>query len=152
MAAKIEQPTVLSSSKESASTLSPVVAAEPARVTQFQLDADKLRLAAAVTLSASVALIILGLAVLSGWAAGVTFLTRLETNLVSMRPNAAVCFTMAGVALLCLRREGVSGWPLRLGQACSAVVILIGGLTVLEFLIGTDLHIDQLLFPAATAF
>jgi PAS domain S-box-containing protein len=151
MAAKLEQQTALPLSDQSAGTLSTVVANNPEYVKTFHVDAAKIRLASAVTLSASVALVILGVAVLIGWAAGITLLKKIGPTLASMKPNTAVCFLLAGASLWLLRSEDVSGLRLRFGQLSAAIMIFIGALTLIEFLFKLNLHIDQLLFPATTA-
>jgi len=61
--------------------------------------------------------------------------------------NAAIAFAAAGVALIALRskRWTERAWSRYLGYSLGTLVLLIGGLTLVEFLSGLDLHIDQLL-------
>jgi hypothetical protein len=55
-----------------------------------------------------------GLVVLCGWAFDVVALKSLASSMVSTKPNAALAFTLTGVALLLLERRGAraqrGGW------------------------------------------
>ena len=84
--------------------------------------------------------IALGVCVLLGWAIGDVELTQLSPGLVSMKPNAALCFVLAGIAVWSL----TSSVSRRLGAAAAVVVVGIGSLTSLEYLSGTALHVDLL--------
>jgi PAS domain S-box-containing protein len=151
MAAKIEPQSVLTSSDESASTLSTTVATNSSQNPTFQLDRSKTRIASAVTSCASVAVILLGIGVLIGWTADISLLKGISPYFASMKPNTAVCFVLAGVSLWLLRSEGISGLRLRLGQIGAAIVVLIAALTLIEFIFKLNLHIDQFLFPSTSA-
>ena len=149
--AAIAEPTHIESRPQSATTLGTSVTQEQPRGSAFQPLPAKLRIAQAVTLSAGIALIILGVAVLIGWAFGIVLLKSIGPNMPSMKPNTAVCLAFSGISLLLLRPERVFGTRLRIGQVCATVVIVIGALTLIEFLSKQSLHVDNLLFPAATA-
>ncbi|MGB8582579.1 MAG: ATP-binding protein [Candidatus Sulfotelmatobacter sp.] len=92
------------------------------------------------------ALIALGLSVLVGWAANVGPLMTVLPGRIAMKPNAAIGFLFAGVALVLLTRVSNT----RQARIASAVgagfVVLIGLLTVIEYIFHWDLGIDQLLF------
>jgi len=147
MAASVEPKTALPSPNESASTLSLAVDRVLPRSAMF--NSRKFRIASTVTSIASIALIILGISVLIGWAFDIGILKSLVPKLVAMKPNTAVCFLLSGISLWLLKAEGVSGARLRLGQAFAGIVIIIGALTVIEFLFKLNLHIDQVLFVSA---
>ncbi|MBT3289763.1 MAG: PAS domain S-box protein [Victivallales bacterium] len=71
-----------------------------------------------------------------------------------MKPNTALAFLLAGVALVLLSPGARSPGRARLGQLLGWLVVLIGGLTLCEFAFGWDLRIDELLFkddPSAVA-
>ena len=84
----------------------------------------------------------LGLAVIVGWFTHSIALIQLRPTLAPMQFNTALCFVFAGFAL--------ASWSFgRIPKAApilGAVVALIGGLTLGEYLFHTNLAIDQLLF------
>jgi len=149
MAASVDLKTALPSPNESASTLSLAVDWVSPRAAMF--DSKKFKIASSVSSVASVALIVLSISALIGWAFDIGILKSFSPKLVAMKPNTAVCFLLSGVSLWLLKAEGVSGAKLRLGQTLAAIVVVIGALTLIEFLFKLNLHIDQLLFPQATA-
>lgn len=89
---------------------------------------------------ASAAWMLMGLAlvVLSGWALHVSSLTNIVPGWATMKPNTAAAFFLSGLALL--RHDH------RDSRLYSAVVLLIGTVTLVEYLFRSDLGIDQLLF------
>ena len=85
---------------------------------------------------------ILGASVLVGWALGIDSLTRVLPGLATMKPNTALAFLMAGVALWSIRDGRPAGrWAVGLSLAVAA----IGGLTLFEYASGVHLGIDQIL-------
>jgi len=77
-----------------------------------------------------------------GWTLGNDALTRVVPGLVSMKPNAAVAFLLAGSALWTLQGRGRAR-RISLGLAVS--VLAIAGLTLFEYASGIGLGIDELL-------
>lgn len=67
-------------------------------------------------------------------------------GLVTMKPNTALAFVLAGVSLWLLRREEADQRARRIAGACAFLVALVGLLTLGEYLAGWNLGIDQLLF------
>lgn len=105
--------------------------------------------------AAGVCSALVGVAVLAGWSFQVPVLKSILPGLVSMKPNTALAFVLAGTALALLAGTPVSRRQASAGQWLALVVALIGGLTLGEFLFGWQLGIDELLFkddpdPAAT--
>jgi len=96
-----------------------------------------------------------GALVLVGWAFHVTLLKSVFAGLVPMRPNAALGFLLSGAALFLLsrhNREGaISRYRHLLGRGYAAIVVLLGVLTLSQYLFGWDLGIDRALFPVAVA-
>jgi len=88
----------------------------------------------------------LGLTVLVGWFFEVPLLKGVFSGLVTMKANTAVGFTLTGVALLLLRQERTSIGRRRVGQVCAGVIVLVGLLTLSQYVVGWELGIDQLLF------
>jgi len=90
------------------------------------------RLAGALSLT-------LGLIVLLGWYLHEPALIQVSPAFVPMQYNTALGFAVSGLALL-----GLAGfWP-RLAGISSVIVLLIGVLTLIEYIFGIDLRIDQL--------
>ncbi len=104
--------------------------------------AGRLRLFSA---TAAVAVSLLGGVVLVGWALDIPVLTSLSPSWVSMKPNTALGFLLAGVALSA-SQEGRGARARTLALVASAVMAAIGVATLAEYLLGLDLGIDQLLF------
>ena len=95
-----------------------------------------------------------GVVVLSGWTFGVARLKNLSPGAVSIKPNAAVGLALCGVALvICDRDRGASGVRASVGMVSAMLAATIGALTLLEYVSGAGLGIDQLLFhePARSA-
>lgn len=86
--------------------------------------------------------------VLFGWALDIPTLTRLSPNPTTMKANTAVGSVAAGIAVVALNRR--SGQPSAVViVACCLTMGMIGGLTLIEYLAGVNLGIDQLLFVDA---
>ncbi|MGH7803741.1 MAG: PAS domain S-box protein, partial [Candidatus Binatia bacterium] len=94
----------------------------------------------------SAAVILLGWGVLVGWLFDNTTLKSVAPGLVSMKPNNGVGFILLGAALWMLRAEPVPRRQRSRASACVAIVAALGALTLVEYLVGVDLGIDQLLF------
>lgn len=81
----------------------------------------------------------MGLVVLLGWTVDSALLKQVVPGLAAMTANTAICFVLAGAALLlCGRRR------LRIALAASEGLIALA--TASQYLLGRDLEIDQLLF------
>ena len=89
--------------------------------------------------------IVVGLLVLVGWISDIPSLKSVLPSLAAMKPNTALAFILAGVSLWLLQREQTSQSTRRIGQACAAVVALVGMLTLSEYVLDVDLGLDQLL-------
>ena len=83
-----------------------------------------------------------GLLVLGGWLAHSEVLTAVIPGRATMKPNTALCFVAGGLALASMRRRAARHW-LRLPFA--GFVTLVGALTLVEWVFGLDLRIDQAL-------
>jgi PAS domain S-box-containing protein len=96
--------------------------------------------------ASSLAVVLVGGLVLVGWVLDILALKSVLPGLVTMKPNTALAFVLSGLSLWSLPRASTSRWAHRLTETCALAVVLIGGLTLSEYLFGWDLHIDQLLF------
>jgi PAS domain S-box-containing protein len=81
-----------------------------------------------------------GLTSFLGWAVDVRLLTDWVNSGISIQPNATVCVTASGAALLAY----VTGHP-RTGAVFGMLVGAIGALTLVQWLTGLSLGIDSLL-------
>lgn len=90
----------------------------------------------------------LGTLVLIGWMLDIAVLKSPGPTFVTMKANAALAFVLSGIALWQIRNAETPpvGTANRVGQAAAAIVVMIGALTVSEYLFSWNLGIDQLLF------
>ena len=87
----------------------------------------------------ALALLLVGLVVFAGWALKIEALKSVLPGLTSMKPNTALGFVLAGVALAQRRRGG-------LRISCAAAMFVLGGLSLVQDLTGADFGTDQFLF------
>jgi signal transduction histidine kinase/ActR/RegA family two-component response regulator len=99
-----------------------------------------------------VLLLLLGALVLFGWIWNIDFLTTVLPGRIAMKPNTAVGFLLLGFALFLLTGSSKTRNTRLWCVASAAVVILVGLLTLSEYLFHADLGIDQLLFKDLTQF
>jgi signal transduction histidine kinase/ActR/RegA family two-component response regulator len=93
-----------------------------------------------------VVLLLLGVLVLLGWLWKIELFTTFVSDRITMKPNTAIGFLFLGLALFLLTSYS-KGRKAQLWCAASATaVILVGLLTLSEYLFHVDLGIDQLLF------
>ncbi|MFA6985738.1 MAG: diguanylate cyclase [Arenimonas sp.] len=90
--------------------------------------------------------IAIGVSVLIGWQFDIGLLKSIYPGLSSMAPNSAVCFVLAGATLWLLQPAFAAGWRRRAAQVLPFGMILIGGLTLAEYLFVLSLRIDDLFF------
>jgi signal transduction histidine kinase len=83
---------------------------------------------------------VLGLVVLAGWYTQTEVLIQVHPAFVPMQYNTATGFLLGGLGLLAL----VYSQP-HIAVACGGVVAAIGILTLVEYIFGVDLGIDQLM-------
>ena len=93
----------------------------------------------------------IGAAAFLGWILGNEFLKRIHPSLVSMKANTAVCLMLAALSVLLIQDPGITTLRRRLSQACAAIIVLVGLLTLSEHIVGWNVGIDQLLFVETTA-
>lgn len=82
--------------------------------------------------------------VLIGWLLNIESLKTVLPGLASMKVNTAIAFFLCGAALysLCMADAAV-GWR-RLGEAGAWLVLIIGGLTLVEYIFNINMGIDEL--------
>ncbi len=86
----------------------------------------------------------IGFLVLIGWQFDVAILKTVITGTVSMKPNTALGFLIAGLLLLFLKRSSLVNYTVV--RLCSLVIIMLGLLTLFEYFLGWKLGIDEFLF------
>ena len=91
------------------------------------------------SLLGSALLVLIGALVMVGWAQRIDLLVQLRSNYTPMQPNMAASFIFLGVALLALEVG------MRRGVWLAAVPAIIGFLTLVQYLAGWNLHIDEYL-------
>ncbi len=99
--------------------------------------------------AAGVVAVGVGGAVLIGWMLDIASLKSVLPGLVTMKPNTALAFVLSGVSLwlsLSGARTDARQAQRRIAQACAVIVVVIGLLTLAEYVSGLDLGIDQRLF------
>jgi PAS domain S-box-containing protein len=121
--------------------LFPFVQPNPALVASLQSFARAAGIAVSVT----------GLLVLAGWALDLTVLKSLSPGFVSMKPNTALAFVLAGGSLQALYNSPSNQYLRAAALAAAFAVALIGLITLSEYLYGWDLNIDELFFSEDAA-
>ena len=98
---------------------------------------------------ATIALV--GAAVLLGWGLDVPALKSVLPGMATMKANTALCFVLSGVAFWIGSAEGATDKARPVATICSALVLLACGLTLVEYLSGWNLGLDEALFKDATS-
>jgi PAS domain S-box-containing protein len=93
-----------------------------------------------ITILAGTSSLLLGVSVLIGWYSGNTALIQINPAFVPMQYNTALGFLFCGAGLLALNFE-----IRRLAVVAACLLVMIGGLTLLQYIFAIDLGIDQLL-------
>ena len=91
--------------------------------------------------------ILLGLIVLTGWALNIEVLKSVLPGFVTMKVNTAICFVLCGVSLLLGYLSRPRAWKKTCSTALAIIVFVIGSVTLVEYLTGMSLGVDQWLFP-----
>ncbi len=95
--------------------------------------------------------LLIGTSVIFGWIFDIVALKSILSNLVSMKINTAIGFVFIGVVLGLLQLNGLTSLRIFLAQFGAGVVALIGITTIIEYLWGVELGVDELLIPDNTA-
>ena len=87
-----------------------------------------------------------GIVVLIGWVVGIRFLGSDASGPPSMKANTAVAFIAMGIGVVLLSGDRVGPRSRRIGFACIAAATTIALVTGVQWLIGRDLGVDEILF------
>ncbi|MEU5535649.1 SpoIIE family protein phosphatase [Streptomyces sp. NPDC020362] len=107
--------------------------------------------ARAVAQGAALVAAVLGAAGLSGWILDIDALRRVPGAGAAMNANTAVSLLALGLSLFLVAGRYVTSWAIAAARAAAVLAALIGGLTVVEYVTGVRLGIDELLFRDDTA-
>ena len=99
-----------------------------------------------VPIIAGGAVAILGAVALVGWALNLSFVTTATTGGYPILPLMALCFVLAGGALTLAGRPNRTPTTEAIQQILAALVATIAGLTLYEYLRGSESGFDLLLF------
>ena len=92
---------------------------------------------------------IVGIMVFAGWVWDVPALKSILPGFATMKANTSLGFALLGIALS-LTQFGVVAR--RVGKVAAALAFTIGSVTLLEYVLGWDASIDQLLFKDLQSF
>lgn len=94
--------------------------------------------------TASLLAIGVGLIVLIGWSVEITLLKSILPDAAVVKFNTALSFVLAGLSLWLVREQAAPQIKRRIGQTLASLALLMGLLTLSEYLFQWDLGIDQL--------
>jgi len=106
---------------------------------------------ARVVLVAGLLTAVLGGLIILGWHLHLTRVVQLGPSVAPMQYNTALAFLLSGLSLVVGDRSVTSTRRARWAVAGGAVVAALGLLTVLEYVAGWDLAIDQVLYTVREA-
>src|SRR5690242_10353537 len=95
--------------------------------------------------------VVTGALALAGWILDLGPLKRVFTDLPAMVPNTALALALAGVSLWFAQGQDAPAIRRRAARACAFAVMVIGLLTLSEYLVGWNCGIDQWWFEAGPA-
>lgn len=90
--------------------------------------------------------IAVGFLVLVGWLFDISALKSILPGLATMKANTALAFVLAGISLWLAHSKHENQWVDLAARVCAVLTVLIGLLTLTEYVIRRDFGIDQLLF------
>lgn len=98
-----------------------------------------------VPLTASASVVAVGSLVMVGWWLDVAILKGSLAGFPPVRPTSALAFMLAGISLWLLRAPPPEGWRRRAALVCASIVVLIGVLSLGDYLFGWNVDTNHLL-------
>lgn len=95
---------------------------------------------------ASGIVIAVGFLVLVGWLFDIPAFKSILPGLATMKANTALAFVLAGISLWLAHTKRENEWIDLIAKGCATFTLLIGLLTLSEYVFSRNLGIDQLLF------
>ncbi|HIK10514.1 MAG TPA: PAS domain S-box protein [Oscillatoriaceae cyanobacterium M33_DOE_052] len=106
---------------------------------------------ARISQMATAFIISMAVVVLLGWQFDIQLLkTGLTGTPWTMKPNTAFCFLLCGISLALWQAQAMVPRGKALGQVLPGIVITIASLTLVQYIFGWDLGIDQLFYQNKT--
>ncbi|MFF2202286.1 SpoIIE family protein phosphatase [Streptomyces sp. NPDC058145] len=121
------------------------------KIVELPYQQSALDAARAVAQVAALVAAALGASGLAGWIFDVDVLRRVPGADSTMSANTAVALLALGVSLFLMARAHATRWVNTAARAAAVLAALIGGLTIVEYVTGSALGIDELLFRDDTA-
>ncbi|HML04694.1 MAG TPA: PAS domain S-box protein [Methanobacterium sp.] len=87
-----------------------------------------------------------GLIIFLGWAFNISIFKTPGTYFSAVKTNTALCFIFLGLSLWFLQEKRLNNLNLRIGKIFAFLAALIGMLTLIEYLTGINLLLDQIIF------
>jgi signal transduction histidine kinase/CheY-like chemotaxis protein len=84
--------------------------------------------------------------VIIGWQLDIVLLKTVVPGYITMKPNTALLFACLAVSIWSLARQPRSRWAFSLAATVSGIAILLGSLTLIEYLMHVNLGFDELLY------
>jgi PAS domain S-box-containing protein len=94
----------------------------------------------------AIAIVIGGLIIFLGWAFDITFFKTPGSYFSAVKTNTSLCFIFLGLSLWFLQEKRLNKRNLIIGQIFAFLAALIGLLTLIEYLGGINLFIDEIIF------
>ena len=89
---------------------------------------------------------IVGLVTIAGWLTELRVLSGIRPQFIPMAPNTAIAFLLMGVSVMALPVTGTSGYRRRVAGLLSAIVALLAGLRLAEYVLPGELGVDAWFF------
>ncbi len=100
-------------------------------------------------IAAGITMLVGGL-VLLGWRLNIAILKSILPGMIFVKANTGLTFLAAGLAVWFLQAKSTHPRLLLLRRGCAILVTLVGVLTMIEYIFGWKLGIDQILFKEAS--
>ena len=97
----------------------------------------------------SVIIVIIGLIVLIGWMFNISILKSPGSGFSTIKSNVGLVFIFIGCSLWLLQTKRLNTNNRRIAQILAILVVIIGFLTISEYLFNINIGIDQILFKEA---
>ncbi len=94
-------------------------------------------------------IVIVGVLVLIGWAFNISILKSPSPDFSTIKSNVGLAFIFIGFSLWLLQTNRINQNNKRIAQILALATALIGLLTLIEYLLGVNIGIDQILFKEA---
>ncbi len=98
------------------------------------------------TLCAGIFVMLIGTIGLLGWIFDIEMFKQFLHHGIAIKANTAIALLLAGLSLCLFALDQRRRWLRRVGQACAALVLIVGTLSLSEHVVGWNLGIDQIFF------